>query len=646
MANINNSQIPLHFPVLGVDGMLSQSWAFWFQNFQNNQPPSGTGFVVDGSVLSYSPMVIYQGLDINKGSSPDVGTIYFAVDTHKTYVAIGGVWEEQTPQFTGDVTKPLGSDVLTLNNVNSAIGTFGSSINVPVVTVNAKGLITNIYTEPISIPTATPGGTLGTIQFNGGSGTFAGMSNLAYDGINTLSLVNEYVTGAIDFVTPATTLNNLLPTQVGHEGEILTTDGVDASWITLPPSDSTTPYLIPADEIFTNNIDRQNLFGEPIIVDGYLVVNGDLIDVAPTGPTPPASPINSIQFNSGGSFAGTSKLTYTETVVGPVSSSLITLNNNTIISEYSTSTGRINFKFSGGTLNDGGISNITDYPGNMVINASDLENNITPKSGGGLFFRGGDSLPGAIGTGGNCEFRGGYTYSGVGYQAGTLRLSGGSNYGTNGNGGNVTILGGSGALTGAGIGGNIILYCGAGTTYGYIRFESNTANLITFSSSGWALGVARDVGTDGQVLTSKGVGFTPEWRTISASGDSTTPYLIPTGETFTNNVDRQNLFAEPITVDGYLVVDGHLLEVTPTEPAVINNKPYFEEFVSTSGQTVFDTTIPTVSVSSNRASLTVYVNGVFQLEGIARSYTVTGANQITFNSGITLGSDVVIYYYQ
>lgn len=47
----------------------------------------------------------------------------------------------------------------------------------------------------------------------------------------------------------------------------------------------------------------------------------------------------------------------------------------------------------------------------------------------------------------------------------------------------------------------------------------------------------------------------------SSASDSTVPYYIAVGESFTVNVNRQALFNIPITVDGDLIVDGILVEV-------------------------------------------------------------------------------------
>lgn len=47
-----------------------------------------------------------------------------------------------------------------------------------------------------------------------------------------------------------------------------------------------------------------------------------------------------------------------------------------------------------------------------------------------------------------------------------------------------------------------------------------------------------------------------------SSDGGAAPYFIPAGEVYTVPVNKQVLFAEDINVEGGLVVDGHLLEVT------------------------------------------------------------------------------------
>lgn len=71
--------------------------------------------------------------------------------------------------------------------------------------------------------------------------------------------------------------------------------------------------------------------------------------------------------------------------------------------------------------------------------------------------------------------------------------------------------------------------------------------------------------------------------------------------------------------------------------------PNYEAFVSIAAQTVFNTSLPTEPINSNKAYLQIYVNGVYQMEGINGNYQVTGNNQVRFNTGLSSNDDVVIY---
>lgn len=66
--NTLRGQIPLHYSIVGPDGKMNQQWAFWFQQFIANLPPSGTTFVVNGDPTVVGPQTIFQGPDANKGT--------------------------------------------------------------------------------------------------------------------------------------------------------------------------------------------------------------------------------------------------------------------------------------------------------------------------------------------------------------------------------------------------------------------------------------------------------------------------------------------------------------------------------------------------------------------------------------------------
>jgi hypothetical protein len=92
-----------------------------------------------------------SGLDADLLDGND--STYF---TNATNLASGTVPAARMPAHTGDVTSSVGAVALTLATVNSNVGSFGSASAIPVLTVNAKGLITAVSTATVSsLPTQT-----------------------------------------------------------------------------------------------------------------------------------------------------------------------------------------------------------------------------------------------------------------------------------------------------------------------------------------------------------------------------------------------------------------------------------------------------------------------------------------------------------
>lgn len=106
----------------------------------------------------------------------------------------------------------------------------------------------------------------------------------------------------------------------------------------------------------------------------------------------------------------------------------------------------------------------------------------------------------------------------------------------------------------------------------------------------------------------------------------------------------------PITTAGTLSFG--LGNITPTSVAATglisgtNFPPTFQVFSATAGQTVFNTTVNTVAKTSTQVYLLVSVNGLWMNEDATRDFTVTGANQITFNYSLSLNDLVVIYSFR
>ena len=201
MATAPRTQIPLKLEFLGRDNKLSQPWAFYLQTLDANLPPiGGSGFVVDGTAGTTGVSTIYQGLAANRGSFPSTNDIYLATDTGQIFTVQAGNWQEQLPQITGDATKPAFSHVITFNTINATPGTFGDGSNIPVVSVNEKGLITGVTSVPVLAPPVIVPGSFGDTIFKGLTSTgFETFEHLNKDTF-TVTYTFEY---HFDDATPA-----------------------------------------------------------------------------------------------------------------------------------------------------------------------------------------------------------------------------------------------------------------------------------------------------------------------------------------------------------------------------------------------------------------------------------------------------------
>ena len=171
MATTPRTQIPLKLEFLGRDNKLTQPWAFYFDTLNSSLPPQGSGYVIDGTAGTTGATTIFQGPASGRGANPTANSIYIADDTGSIYTVSGGQWQEQSAALTGDVTKPAHSHITTLVNVNANVGTFGDGSNIPVITVNAKGLITGVTSVPIIAPPVIVPGKFGDTIFKGNTDT-------------------------------------------------------------------------------------------------------------------------------------------------------------------------------------------------------------------------------------------------------------------------------------------------------------------------------------------------------------------------------------------------------------------------------------------------------------------------------------------
>lgn len=157
--------------------------------------------------------------------------------------------------LTGDATATLSavdgtaavSAALTLATVNSNVGSFGSTTEIPVVTVNAKGLVTAISTAPISSSLSIAGGT----------------------GTDTVSLLNDTLTFAGGTGVTTTVTNNQVSFAIGQA--VATTSDVVFNNVTVNGT-------LSSDDITSTNI---NVSGNATIT-GNLTVQGTTTTVNST----------------------------------------------------------------------------------------------------------------------------------------------------------------------------------------------------------------------------------------------------------------------------------------------------------------------------------------------------------------------------
>lgn len=141
------SKVPL-LPVASIDNSL-------INNINTNSNTITTAFDNTLSRNGQSPNQMQSVLDMN--SNPIIN-IPFA-STPNQPVALGQLTNNVSPiqQLTGDVTGaitlPSGTIPTTIATVNSNVGTFGNTTNIPSITVNAKGQVTAASNNSINLNT-------------------------------------------------------------------------------------------------------------------------------------------------------------------------------------------------------------------------------------------------------------------------------------------------------------------------------------------------------------------------------------------------------------------------------------------------------------------------------------------------------------
>jgi hypothetical protein len=122
----------------------------------------------------------------------------------------------------------------------------------------------------------------------------------------------------------------------------------------------------------------------------------------------------------------------------------------------------------------------------------------------------------------------------------------------------------------------------------------------------WTLTLPTTAGASGYALVTDGTGVTA-WTPVGAAQDSTVPYFIPTGETYTVNVNRQALYARNIEIDGTLEVNGDLID-TRCQPTSTGIAPYY---IPVSESYTVPLNLQSLFHADVEVDGTLYVDGLF-----------------------------------
>lgn len=135
---------------------------------------------------------------------------------------------------SGSPITTTGTITVDLATSGATPGSYGGATQVPVITVDTYGRITNISNTPVT--------NSGVTSFNAG-GTGLTPSG-ATTGAITLGGVLNIANGGTGANTATGAINALLPTQTGNSGRFLTTNGTTASWAVVSGTGTVTSVAV------------------------------------------------------------------------------------------------------------------------------------------------------------------------------------------------------------------------------------------------------------------------------------------------------------------------------------------------------------------------------------------------------------------
>lgn len=178
---------------------------------------------------------------------------------------------------------------------------------------------------------------------------------------------------------------------------------------------------------------------------------------------------------------------------------------------------------------------------------------------------------------------------------------------------------------------------------------------ITINAKGTSV-TTFTVGKAGTIISQGGEITPPAANDLTFNLGSTKSLIVDNGST--SILISSSLITTGATQDLTIQPDGDLILNQDTWPSTTGTTgqvlvtsgagilswqtfaPKYQLIIATAAQSVFNTTINTIANGSGKTYLQIFINGIKQIEGATRSYTVTGANQITFNSGLLVNDEV------
>ena len=193
-----------------ISGSSTQAWSTL-----TGTPTTLAGYAITDAVKNNVGAVSWQSGTLS--ARPTFGTagrFYFATDTSATYFDTGTAWILNEAAVTGDIAIAAGTGTATLATVNSNVGTFGSATLVPVLTVNAKGLVTAVSTASISSAITLTGDITGTGVTGGSTATTLASVNSNVGSFGSANQVATFTVNAKGLTTAAGNVS-ITPAAIG-----------------------------------------------------------------------------------------------------------------------------------------------------------------------------------------------------------------------------------------------------------------------------------------------------------------------------------------------------------------------------------------------------------------------------------------------